>query len=101
MFLRRIHISLIPLEYRRNALAHTNAHCCYATLETFAAHLVQQRTRESSTARAQRMSYCNRTTIGIHFRRVETQIANDRQALRCECFVEFEEIDVFGLQFRM
>ena len=81
-------------EDARRAHAGADAHRHHAVLLLAAAQAVHQRRRAHRAGRAERMAERDRAAERIDFRRVEADIADHRQRLRGERFVEFDPVQL-------
>src|SRR5690242_5947860 len=81
---------------RAHAAAHTHSHDAVASIAAF--EFTDDASRELCAGAAQRVSEGDRAAVGIDLVRVQATFFDDRQRLRGEGFVEFEDVDVVELE---
>ena len=69
-----------------------------AVLRLAAPQLVQQRDQQTRAGRTQRMAERDRSAIHVDLLAIEAELFLDRQVLRGEGFVHFDQVDVVELQ---
>src|SRR5262249_22210676 len=85
---------VLALEQRRLALADTDAQRGQPVPAAAPAQLVEHRHAEARPAHAQRMAQREGAAVQVHPLRVETQLADDGQALRRERLVQLDEVEL-------
>ncbi len=66
----------------------------HAAPQLLRAQRVHERRQDARAARADRMAERHGPAVDVHLRRVEAELARDRQRLHGERLVQLEEIDV-------
>src|SRR5439155_24456972 len=72
----------------------TDAQRGQSVAATTTAQLVEECHDETGAAHAERMADRDRTAVHVHELRVEAELADDHEALRGECLVQLDEVDV-------
>ena len=81
----------------RDAHAAADAERGEALLGVAALHFVQQRRQHARARSADRMADRDRAAVDVDDRRIPAQVLVDRERLRRESFIGFDEIEVLDL----
>src|SRR5690242_17559885 len=92
--------NLHPFERERDSLADADAHGRERQLAAGALELLGCGEREARAGHSERVAERDRSAVGVHLRRVvrEAELAEDREPLRGERFVELDDVEVGDLQ---
>src|SRR6185436_19187295 len=82
------------LEDRSNPLPDADAHRRQPVARITPPHLVKQRRRQPCPGRAERMADRDRPAVHVRLHRIQAEIAHDRDRLRREGLVEFDEVEI-------
>src|SRR5947209_13270289 len=92
--------SLHPFERERDSLADTDAHGGKRARAAAAPELLGRGQRQPRAGHAERVAERDRAAIGVYVRRIvgKAKLAQDREALRGEGFVQFDHVEVRDLE---
>src|ERR1700729_1861749 len=85
---------LDPLEYRCDALPHTDAHRRETVTPPAPTQFVEQRRYDARAARPERMPERNRSAVGVGRAGIETDVAHARNRLRGKRLVDFRHVEL-------